>query len=450
MQGRFISPELSTSDEEDPPVNSSQPLPSLDASLTTYFENLANLASHHSHVQSPLHLVPSDSEDSLPPLDTDGPAWSTPVIGTKEEKKAILRKKAVKKQKMTIARRQEEAKMLAASELAEDVEEVLNFLDEKGLRFGQFLKFIFDPRNPKGNVRWHQFFAYPGEVTEILDWWVSSKNSDTARNEVKDWAVNYVSELVGNEARKVTKSKILQTRKKVVDQQFVQAFNFPKLNKELKEVAPVGMRIIEKFGTSYHAEEKHTEKRKERTKMVCSTVNSLSQSKNLQPTTCIMLKVVTVAALTCLGEYSHSNNISKKMLGLYLYASGTQRQTMTVLSTLGISESYTNIVTKKKRRKKASAEPQQAIDNELATPTPATGNNEASEVSTTKIDLEPDPSNCYTGTLCQLSGSMRARARVIAATGLYSTVYDNINMMFRSAEQIIGRHGVSLISGIGY
>ena len=163
-----------------------------------------------------------------------------------------------------------------------------------------------------------------------------------------------------------------------------------------------------------------------------------------------MLKVVTVAALTCLGEYSHSNNISKKMLGLYLYASGTQRQTMTVLSTLGISESYTNIVTKKKRRKKASAEPQQAIDNELATPTPATGNNEASEVSTTKIDLEPDPSNCYTGTLRQLSGSMRARARVIAATGLFSTVYDNINMMFRSAEQIIGRHGVSLISGIGY
>ena len=62
-------------------------------------------------------------------------------------------------------------------------------------------------------------------------------------------------------------------------------------------------------------------------------------------------------------------------------------------------------------------------------------------MSTTEIDA--DPPSPYTGTLRQLSGSMRARARLIAATGLYSTVYDNINMMFRSAEQIIGRHGMS-------
>ena len=116
MQGRFISPELSASDEEDPLINSAIPLPSLNASLRTYFENHA---SHHSHL--PLQLVahevnddiPSDSEASLPPLDTDGPAWSTPVVGTKEEKQAIRRKKAIKKQKTTIARRQEEARVLA-------------------------------------------------------------------------------------------------------------------------------------------------------------------------------------------------------------------------------------------------------------------------------------------------------------------------------------------------
>ena len=275
MQGRFISPELSTSDD-DTFINSAQPLPSLNASLATFFENHA---SRHSHVQMPLQLaarkldddVHSDSEDSLPPLDTDGPAWSTPVIGTKEEKQAIRRKKAIKKQKSTIAQQQEEARVLAASELEGAVEEVLNLLNEKGLRFGLFLKFIFDPKNPKGNIRWHQFFAYTGEATEILDWWVSSKNSDTARNEVKDWAVNYVADLVGDEAKKVTKSKLLQTREKVVDQQFVQAFNFSKLNHELKESAPVCMHVLEKLGTSYQAEEKHTEKRKERTKMVCST-----------------------------------------------------------------------------------------------------------------------------------------------------------------------------------
>jgi hypothetical protein len=37
---------------------------------------------------------------------------------------------------------------LATRELAEDVEEVLDLLNKKGLQFGQFLKFIFDPENP--------------------------------------------------------------------------------------------------------------------------------------------------------------------------------------------------------------------------------------------------------------------------------------------------------------
>ena len=122
MQGRFVSPELSSSSDEERPNNSTQPLPSLNASLTTHFKTHA---SHLSHVQSPLQQVApvlnhdelSDSEDSLPPLDTDGPAWSTPITGTKEEKRAILCNKAIKKQKNTIARQQEEARVLAASEL---------------------------------------------------------------------------------------------------------------------------------------------------------------------------------------------------------------------------------------------------------------------------------------------------------------------------------------------
>ena len=52
------------------------------------------------------------------------------------------------------------------------------------------------------------------------------------------------------------------------------------------------------------------------------------------------------AALICLGEYSHSNNLAKQMIGLYLYASGAHRQCITVLSTLGLSESYTSLMSK--------------------------------------------------------------------------------------------------------
>ena len=274
MRHRFNSPELSTSDEEEALFESTRPLPSLSTSLTTYFESLSH-ARPQSQPMAPESKdinVLSDSGDSLPPLDTDGPAWSTPVTGTKEQKQIIRRNKAVKKQKSTIARQQEEARELATRELAEDVEEVLDLLNKKGLRFGRFLRFIFDPDNPQGKIRWHQFFAYSGEATDILNWWISSENSEMARNEVKDWAVKYVGRLVRDEAKTVTKLKILQTRDKVIDQQFVHAFSFSTLNKTLKESAPVGMHILERFSTSHHAEEKHTERRRERTKTVSSTV----------------------------------------------------------------------------------------------------------------------------------------------------------------------------------
>lgn len=117
MQGRFISPQLSASDEEEPPADLTCPFPSLDTSLIAYLEG-------------------RDLPD-LPPLNTDGPVQSSPVVGTKGEKQAIRRKKATKKQKNTIARQQEAAKDSAARQLKDDAEDVLQALNQKGLRFGQ-------------------------------------------------------------------------------------------------------------------------------------------------------------------------------------------------------------------------------------------------------------------------------------------------------------------------
>lgn len=107
-------------------------------------------------------------------------------------------------------------------------------------------------------------------------------------------------------------------------------------------------------------------------------------------------------------------------MGLYLYATGSQRQQLSVLSHLGITESYANLVAKdtrsKKQRKKDKA------DREAGrTPPPPKG-----------------------GTLRQLSTSARTVSRTVASLGLFGTVYDNINFMSRNAEQIIGRHGMPL------
>jgi hypothetical protein len=43
------------------------------------------------------------------------------------------------------------------------------------------------------------------------------------------------------------------------------------------------------------------------------------------------------------------------------------------------------------------------------------------------------------GTLSLLSDACRATARAIASTGMFLIMYDNVNMMVRVAEQILGR-----------
>jgi hypothetical protein len=131
-----------------------------------------------------------------------------------------------------------------------------------------------------------------------------------------------------------------------------------------------------------------------------------------------------MAALSCIGEYSHANNYSKRIMALYLYATGAQRQAITVLSTIGLSESYANLTSKnlkRSRKKKNAASGTSDLEHE--------GNMSSDTVVT------------RTGTLHQLSESMRTQARQIAATGLYLVVYDNINIQLQTAEQIIGRHG---------
>jgi hypothetical protein len=112
-------------------------------------------------------------------------------------------------------------------------------------------------------------------------------------------------------------------------------------------------------------------------------------------------------------------------MALYLYATGAQRQAITVLSTIGLSESYTNLTSKNQKRhrkKKNGGEPQ--LEGNVS------------------LSSGLDAVVTRTGTLHQLSESMRTQARQIAATGLYLVVYDNINIQLRTAEQIIGYHGV--------
>jgi hypothetical protein len=105
-----------------------------------------------------------------------------------------------------------------------------------------------------------------------------------------------------------------------------------------------------------------------------------------------------------------------KVVSAYLYATGAHRQHLSVLGSLGITVSFSDLIQKKQER----------------TMTERPG-------KTPKI-LQARS----TGLIVQLSQAMRLAARRLAATGLYALVYDNINIMNRVAEQIVGRKSENL------
>lgn len=106
-------------------------------------------------------------------------------------------------------------------------------------------------------------------------------------------------------------------------------------------------------------------------------------------------------------------------MGLYLYATGTGRQVITVLAGLGISESYTNLIAPDTRSKAQREKDRLAQEAGQDVPRPRGG------------------------TLRQLSSSARENARNLAEGGLFGEVFDNINMNRKNAEQVMGRHGTS-------
>lgn len=167
-----------------------------------------------------------------------------------------------------------------------------------------------------------------------------------------------------------------------------------------------------------------------------------------------------MVALMCLGEFSRANDLIKRLMTLYLFSTGAERQLINVLSNLGVASSYSTLISSRLRRHRKTRKTRQPSGS---VPPPSTEPNNAASTSTPPtasatpaliVESPATPNVTPTaepglsgqegqrlGTLYQLSDSVREEARAIARTGLYGVVYDNININFANAEQIIGRHG---------
>ncbi|KAI0661524.1 hypothetical protein C8Q70DRAFT_903404, partial [Cubamyces menziesii] len=288
---------------------------------------------------------------------------------------------------------------------------VLDILSEKKLTFGDLVVYVSDAENYRGRDRYWGFFSVEGRVEQVLDAWVSSQNSQTGKRCVHQWAVNYVKRVVHTEGDSATQSKILRTSAMNIDTTFSRDFSLTNLHTRLLALCPTMMSILEAFSTTA----KQTREMSD---------ISRKRKNNVRPYDLPVLlgtHILCIVSLIALAARSQANSYTRHVLGLYAYASGAQRQVISVLSHLGLTVSYPTLVGRGKSKMPSTS-------------VACTGSAEKStRRKTTK------GSAAAVGLLKRLSDACRRRSRDAALTKLLAYVYDNINMMFKVAEQVLGR-----------
>ncbi|KAK7036586.1 hypothetical protein VNI00_011519 [Paramarasmius palmivorus] len=323
--------------------------------------------------------------------------FSSPVRGSKEEKKKIRRNKGQRKRHFQhLARTSASPTVADGADIVHPHASVFNpfiaRLAQKGIPVSEFFFYVLDPIYGQGTVRWHGFLRSGANVTRTMD--ILSKLK-AVRERVAAWAFTYTEKVIKKEAQTVTKLGTVQSHKKPLDQEFFNGFKFATMKDRLSSLLPITYRMISALATNPKYQKKYSEKRREKKS-----------------------NVIFTTMLQNLSEFSQKNNVFKKIIGMYMYSTGAQRQSIEVMSHLGLSESYTGLIDKKRKRKRKRKHPEQK----------GAKNSTRSGAMTDSSDS--DESNDYRpGSLRTLSRFMRKVAVALGLTGLFGVVYDNINMV---------------------
>ncbi|KAH9011428.1 hypothetical protein EDB83DRAFT_2234081 [Lactarius deliciosus] len=214
------------------------------------------------------------------------------------------------------------------------------------------------------------------------------------QNDVKDWAESMVLQTIKKEVNAVTQSGDLRITEREIDSSFASGLSFDELKVMVRRHCPMFLRLL---------------------------VNVITTDRQARSTLKEQLTAKEHAAafvvLNLLGARSQKNSYARHVMGLYLYSTGATRQQISVMNHLGLSVSY---VTLAGRGNKA-------------------GNLLTSKLASASSNTSMHGHKHRLGTLEALSESMRKVTRKVAASGLYALVYDNINMVWKVAEQILGR-----------
>ncbi|KAI0072891.1 hypothetical protein K474DRAFT_1700685 [Panus rudis PR-1116 ss-1] len=360
-------------------------------------------------------------------------------------------------------------------------QDALHALEEYGFSWGEFILFMSRRRTEHRRERYLGFFARPTLVEQVLDTWASSRNSLNGRRVVSDWAMKYIGRVVNNEASAVimTSQGVLRTanaRKNLI-KKFTTDFDYTNLCVNLAHSCPTMVHVMKSFSTTTRQTNHGSER------SIAKKFTRLGAS-----------------LLSLLGERSQQNNYSKSVFSLALYASGAQRQIIALLSAIGFCGSYTGLVGSKPLQE-GSRDPT-SISLIPAAQASDTGHSDAmidsdsefhpsseallegsselevsgsesdygSEESGSELGDEGDSSSSSEGDSeteadrlrsdlkgveleyvtrrqqeklsklgVRLAINQRKRVRKLARTFELGHVYDNYNIYYKTAEQIIGR-----------
>ncbi|KAH9840190.1 uncharacterized protein C8Q71DRAFT_746208 [Rhodofomes roseus] len=354
----------------------------------------------------------------------------------------------------------------------EVLDEVLSILRAEGYTWGDLVLYLSDPASKRGDERYEGMFDILGRIEQVLTYWTSSRNSPTGRQAVHVWALDYVEKAIRREGTRATKDGVLQSRKMVVDDGFLSRFNLSKIYDRLTALCPIMTSLLREFSTT-------ARQRRLRT-------NTSAHRNDLR---------VGTALMGLLAERSQQNSYGRHVLGLYLYATGAQRQCISILSHLGICSSYTAIAGTPGSRTAAmlksqvnGAEDSSDEESEKAEGSDSGSESESSSESSSDnstssgevegarsmpvvpqlqsvrdpdgideeepdegiqgsdISLAAELKRLGAGLLRRLSEACRWKTRALALAQELAHVYDNINWILRAAEQTVG-HKDSIENG---
>ncbi|KAJ7125765.1 hypothetical protein C8R43DRAFT_898159 [Mycena crocata] len=338
-------------------------------------------------------LPPADSAQIIP---ADTSRASDDVIYTPRTTRRVENQRVQLKRQTTLAAKRSQevtarVEMQAATRLLrrnQCFDAHLQEMHEHQYSMAEFVDYVFDPATKLNtDWRWKGFFAHHSLVEKIFGHWTTSKYNATSRAFIDRWATKHVASQAYTEARAITSSGILSRAKKTVDEKFFLDFSLAGLTQIIRGLAPHAFAVFDAFST---------------------TARQLAQASSKYMKKKELMK--GAAALTLLRGASLKNDYAQSVTSTYLAATGGQRQHFSVLSLFGFTIGYTTVV-------------QQA----------SSGKKEDASKASKRVRVR------VAGLFSCLRDACMNTVRALALSRANLLVYDNVNLMNRIAEQILGR-----------